>query len=69
MITCVVRWSENSVRFDNSYGNWLSDGPNSVRFYLSVRYGMYVVTTFKTTKHQKKLGSTFEQRWSCTGMV
>ena len=32
----VVRWSENSVRFKKSYGNWLPDGPNSVRFYLTV---------------------------------
>ena len=23
--------------------NWLPDGPSSVRFYLSVRYGMYDV--------------------------
>ena len=40
-----VKWSENSVRFEKSYyfGNWLPDGPNSVRFYLSVRYGMYEV--------------------------
>ena len=40
-IKCVVRWSENSVRFEKSYGNWLPDGSNSVRFYLRVRYGMY----------------------------
>ena len=33
-IRCVVRWSENSVRFIKSYGNWLPDGPNSVRFYI-----------------------------------
>ena len=32
----VVRWSENSVRFEKSYGNWLPDGPNSGRFYLTV---------------------------------
>ena len=32
----VVKWSENSVRFVKSYGNWLPDGPNSVRFYLTV---------------------------------
>ena len=40
---CVVKWPENSVRFEKSYGNWLGDGPNSVRVYLtvSVRYGMY----------------------------
>ena len=24
-IKCVVRWSENSVRFEKSYGNWLPD--------------------------------------------
>ena len=29
-IKCVVRWSENSMRFEKSYGKWLSD----------VRYGM-----------------------------
>ena len=40
-IKCVVRWSENSVRFEKSYGNRLPHGPNSVRFYLSVRYGIY----------------------------
>ena len=34
-IKCVVRWSENSVRFEKSYGNWLPNGPNSVRFYLA----------------------------------
>ena len=43
-ITCVVKWSENSVRFLKSYFNWLPDGPNSVRFLShSVRYGMYVL--------------------------
>ena len=31
-----VRWAKNSVRFENSYGNWLPDGPNSVRFDLTV---------------------------------
>ena len=31
-IKCVVRLSENSVRFVKSYGNCLPDGPNSVRF-------------------------------------
>ena len=39
-LQCVVRWSENSVSFENSYGNWLldgPDGPNSVGFYLTVR--------------------------------
>ena len=35
-IKCVVRWSENSVRFEKFYGNWLPDGLNSVRFYLTV---------------------------------
>ena len=48
-IKCVVRWSQNPVRL-SSYGNWLPDGPNSVRFYFtvyceiwshSVRYGIY----------------------------
>ena len=38
-IKCVVRWSEKSVRFEKSYGIWLSVGPNSVRD--SVRYGSY----------------------------
>ena len=28
----VVRWFENYVRFEKSYGNWLPDGQNSVRF-------------------------------------
>ena len=28
--------SRNSVRTENSSGNWLSDGQNSVRFYLTV---------------------------------
>ena len=36
----MVRWSENSVRFDKSYGNWLPDGPNSVISH-SMRYSMY----------------------------
>ena len=35
-IKCVVTWSKNSVRFEKSSGNWLPDGPNSVRFYLTV---------------------------------
>ena len=26
-INSAVRWSENSVRFEKSYGNWLPDGP------------------------------------------
>ena len=34
-IKCVVRYSENSVRFEKSYGNWLPDGTNSVRFSLT----------------------------------
>ena len=44
-IKCVVKWPENSVRFEKSYRNWLADGPNSVRVYLtvSVRYGMYAL--------------------------
>ena len=49
-IKCVVRWSENSVRFEKSYGNGLPDGPNSVRLYLashSVRYGMYELRSAK----------------------
>ena len=33
---CVVRWSENSVRFEKSFGNWIQDRPNSVKFYLTV---------------------------------
>ena len=36
LIKCVVRWSENSVRFEKSYWNWPPNGPNSVRFYLTV---------------------------------
>ena len=32
----VVRWSENSVRFEKKYGNWLPDGPNSVRYCMYV---------------------------------
>ena len=40
-IKSVVKWSENcEIRI--FYGKSLVDGPNSVRFYLSVRYGMYV---------------------------
>ena len=35
-IKCVVKLSENSVRFEKSYGNCFLDGPNSVRFYLTV---------------------------------
>ena len=40
-----VKWFENSVRFEKSYcfGKWLPDGPNSVRFYFSMKYGMYEV--------------------------
>ena len=33
-ICCMM--SENSVRFEKSYGNWFPDGSNSVRFYLTV---------------------------------
>ena len=36
IIKCVVRWSENSARFEKSYGKWLADGPNSARFYLTL---------------------------------
>ena len=46
VIKCVVRWSESSMRFEKSNGNWLPDGPNSVRLYLKVRYGMCVNTHF-----------------------
>ena len=35
-IKYVARWYENSVRFEKSYGNWVPDGPDSVRF------GMYI---------------------------
>ena len=31
-----INLSKNSVRFENSSGNWLSDGLKSVRFYLTV---------------------------------
>ena len=31
-----INLSRNSMRFENSSGNWLSDGLNSVRFYLTV---------------------------------
>ena len=42
LIKCVIRWSENSVRFEKSlYRNWLPDGPNSMRFYLTNFNGMY----------------------------
>ena len=44
-IKCVARWSENSVRFVKSFGNWLPDGPYSVRFSHSVRYGTFETTT------------------------
>ena len=39
------------MRFENSSGNWLSDGLNSVRFDLShnVRYGMYVQLQFHSS--------------------
>ena len=32
----LINLSRNSVRFENSSGNRLSDGLNSVRFYLTV---------------------------------
>ena len=35
-IKSLINSSGNSVRFENSSGNWLSDGLNSVRFYLKV---------------------------------
>ena len=48
-IKCGVRWFENSVRFGKSYGNWLPDGPNSVRFYLtSVRFYLTSVRFYLT---------------------
>ena len=40
-IKSLINLSRKSVRFENSSGNWLSDRLNSVRLYLSVRYGMY----------------------------
>ena len=36
-IQSLTKLSRNSVRFENSSGNWLSDGLNPVRFYLTVR--------------------------------
>ena len=33
---CCNRWPENYVRFEKSYGYWIPDGTNSVRFYLTV---------------------------------
>ena len=45
-IKCIVRWSENSVRFEKSCVNWLPDGLISVRFYLSDSYGMSVHVDF-----------------------
>ena len=44
-IKCVVKWSENSVRFEKSYGNWLPDGLNSVRF-----YGMYETSGWRSNQ-------------------
>ena len=32
----LINLSRNSVRFDNTSVKWLSDGLNSVRFYLKV---------------------------------
>ena len=52
-IKCVFRWSENSVRFEN-HRNQLSEGPNSVRFGLTVvRYGMYTNGIFHKATHNK----------------
>ena len=35
-ITSLINLSGNYVRFENSSGNWLSEGLKSVRFYLTV---------------------------------
>ena len=64
-IKCVVRWSENSERFEKSYGNWPPDGPNSEILAHSVRYGMYAfaeIFTFRgpTSPMEKK-----KKIWVC----
>ena len=40
-IKFVIKWSENSVRFEFLMGIAFQMDQNFVRFYLSVRYGMY----------------------------
>ena len=32
----LIKWYENSVRFENLMGNWVQKGQNSVRFCLTV---------------------------------
>ena len=39
-IKCLVRWSENFVRFEKSYGNWLRQAKFCEILSHSVRYGM-----------------------------
>ena len=43
-IKSLINLSRNSVRFENSSGNWFSDRLNSVRFYLTV-WGMACMET------------------------
>ena len=51
---CVVRWSENSLRYEKSYGNWLPDGPNSLLSH-SARYGMYGLEIIRLCRFQADL--------------
>ena len=56
-IKCVVRLSENSVRFDKSYGNWLPDGSEIWHVCLAHNHFVGCVMrrlTFSSSKSQKK---------------
>ena len=54
-IKCAVRWSENSVRFEKSYGNMLPDGPNSVRFHLTVQCQIWHVLLLQNSTNSTEV--------------
>ena len=51
-INSLINLSRNSVRFENSSGNWLSDRLNSVRFYLTV-WGMASMVDLDEVAHSE----------------
>ena len=69
-IKCVLRWSENSVRFEKSYGNCLPDGPGSVRLYGPRQANLvliaYASSESRGTFRQKARSLAPLNGWACT---
>ena len=76
-INCVVRWSENSVRFVKSYGNWLLDGQRWTVWDMAgigeiwYRWVGYVVEQCFNSFYQVKLCSllVMELNITCNSLV